>query len=692
MKKLLLFWCFLNLLLLPLSACALEIDLSAAHISLGDTVEVKVLGAEGKMCSYTLLHGKTEVFAQEAVPCHTGILHPRKTGDYTLTVACEGEEESVRFTVSQQVQLSSDAAAPVAGTGIRTEGKMGTVFAQGDMRTVTVIAPGSWTARTDDDFITLYTSCGRDGDGLTFSVDKTEEERTGTIFLTSGQDILSLAVRQVAEYQKTQEEELSFSEEEAFILADGETCAVYTLNGEETDVTVSASGEWEAVTEDEFLSFTVTEEGLSLWADENDTPAARTGCVTLLCGNAQAYVYVHQQPASAGAEVLAAYLNREEATAYQDTLLARVETGMDAKMLVISMAGRTERYPAAAFAKEIDNALLWQVDLPAESAGEWDVLFAAEDEAGRSGEKKMCGLTVLPEEAAFVSESAVLTEVGSRYSISFTTTAAADQAVLQDENGAPLLTLSRQDGEITYAGPVGERERYIAWDVPLDKSIAPAFVRVGENAVPVSVRTVLTPSDITLFSQTDGWWQDKKYSISNLETSGCAVFSLSHALQLLGYTGEEITPERLAKTYAVALMKDGSGTMNSSLVGRAGDDFGFKTRYELYENPSTIRQKAAEGAVFSFSVVNGHIACVAAVSEDGQKCLIIDSAPSATFERKGDEPVYFLSQDGTFQLAHTPADIPGIEYCIETNSYGCGVYYLDMAYVARRGVRLIQPR
>ena len=93
--------------------------------------------------------------------------------------------------------------------------------------------------------------------------------------------------------------------------------------------------------------------------------------------------------------------------------------------------------------------------------------------------------------------------------------------------------------------------------------------------------------------------------------------------------------------------------------------------------------------MFTFSVVNGHIACVADV--EGDKCLIIDSAPSATFERKGETPVYVQDENGGFVPVETPAEIGGVEYCMETGSYGSAVYYLDLSYVARRGVRLIQP-
>lgn len=688
MKKL---FFMLIVLLLPFSALALEAEVSSAVVALGDAVQVTVTGAEGNLCSYRLLLGNKEVFSGESVPCHQGILHPRQEGNYTLIVSCGEEEADVSFTVSQKVHLSETGVALTEGS-ISVEGKQSTVFMQGDMRTLTVFAPGPWTAQTHDDFITLFDTCGRSGDRLTFSVKETEENRQGVIFIKSGADTLPLDIRQVARLQETVEEELSLTEETSHIFVEGHPFLMMELNGEETDVIVSASGEWNAVSADDFLSFTQTDEGLSLYADENDTPYARQGSIALSCGNEQAHIYVLQPPMVQGARVESVQLNMEEATAWQDTLLARVETSLDAEKLVLSMDGLEETYPAQAYALKADDMLLWQVDIPIRSAGEKTLLFAAEDQDGNSDQKQLASLSVKQEKAALVPGTAVLTSVGSRHSLSFVTTASAKNAVVLDGQGQEMASFSASDGKIAFAGEGAEKERYTQWTLEIGKDMQPAFLQVGDSREQVQMRTVLTPRDIALYSQTDGWWRDKKYSISELETSGCAVFSLAHALQLLGYTGEEITPEKLAKTYAVALMKDGSGTMNSSLVGRAGDDFGFRTRYELYENKNTIRDKAAEGAVFTFSVVNGHIACVAGISEDGEKCLIIDSAPSATFERKGDEPVYFLGTDGQYHTAATPADIPGTAYCIETNSYGCAVYYMEMDYVARRGVRLIQPR
>lgn len=193
-----------------------------------------------------------------------------------------------------------------------------------------------------------------------------------------------------------------------------------------------------------------------------------------------------------------------------------------------------------------------------------------------------------------------------------------------------------------------------------------------------------------LYSQCSGYWEDKKYRTSNLEKSGCAVFSLAHALQHLGYTGDEIRPEMLAQTYAFALVQ--GGTMNDILVGHAGDDFGFKTRYELYTDLPTIRSRMDQGAVYSFGVVTGHIAMIIEKNEDGTMFRVVDSAPSATWERIKNAQLFLQDDAGAFYPITDLSQIPGIRYYIETESFGGATYWLKDSYIAKRGVRLIQPR
>ncbi len=236
---------------------------------------------------------------------------------------------------------------------------------------------------------------------------------------------------------------------------------------------------------------------------------------------------------------------------------------------------------------------------------------------------------------------------------------------------AGLVTIATGDSAayVHVYQPAGKVQAGTAEEVPLPETQAEGF---------------------TLHSQSCGYWQDKPYGRTNLQQSGCAIFALSHALQCLGFQGEETTPEYLAAHYAASLRE--GGTVNSYLVGHAADDLGFKTRYDLYDSLPAIREKLQEGAVFSFAVVSGHIAMVAGQSQDGTMFRIIDSAPSATWERIQNARLYMQTADGGFAPMESLRDVPGLRYYIETGCFGGAEYWLEADYVARRGVRLIQLR
>lgn len=194
----------------------------------------------------------------------------------------------------------------------------------------------------------------------------------------------------------------------------------------------------------------------------------------------------------------------------------------------------------------------------------------------------------------------------------------------------------------------------------------------------------------TLYSQKDGWWLDKKYSRSNLDQSGCAIFTLAHALDLLGMKADNTRPEVLAKDYAAYLAE--SGTVTSNLLAAAGRNFGFTTSKDKIHNAAEIAQHFDRGAVFSFAIVNGHIALAAGMSEDGTKVRVIDSAPSATMERIVGACMYLPDEAGQWKSIQSLWDMPGAKYYAETGQFSGMEYYLDLSYVASRGVRLIAPK
>ena len=193
-----------------------------------------------------------------------------------------------------------------------------------------------------------------------------------------------------------------------------------------------------------------------------------------------------------------------------------------------------------------------------------------------------------------------------------------------------------------------------------------------------------------VYSQKDGWWKDKKYRHSNLGKSGCAIFALSHALERMGHTEIEILPENLAVKYAYCLIPN-EGTSNELLINTAAKDFGFTTRKTLYSDKKQILQLLDEGAYFSFSIARGHIAMVSGKSEDGTMIRVVDSAPSATFERIVNCSPYYQTRSGAFRAALSLDDLPGARWYFETGEYGGLEYWLPIDYVAKRGVRLIQP-
>ena len=202
----------------------------------------------------------------------------------------------------------------------------------------------------------------------------------------------------------------------------------------------------------------------------------------------------------------------------------------------------------------------------------------------------------------------------------------------------------------------------------------------------------LSPSDGAqeIYSQKDGWWKDKKYRHSNLGKSGCAIFALSHALFRMGHDEEAALPENLATKYAYCLIPE-EGTNNTLLINTAARDFGFTTKGDLINDEKKIAELIRSGALFSFGIARGHIAMVSGISDDGAMVQVVDSAPLATFERIKDASQYYEKRPGVYRAALTLDDMPGARWFFETNEYGGMEYYLPMEYVAKRGVRLIQP-
>lgn len=276
-----------------------------------------------------------------------------------------------------------------------------------------------------------------------------------------------------------------------------------------------------------------------------------------------------------------------------------------------------------------------------------------------------------------------------------------DVTVISDREGAQSITwsLSTPEGEV-FAGK--ETDHFVASFRPRQEAEYTLTVTVSygkkdtESAsvvIPVSGTAPVQEGPDVVYSQKDGWWKDKMYSTKyhrSVQKAGCALFALSHALQRLGKSGEEVQPDQLAVRFKSCYVEE-HGTANEILLSRAGEIWGFSTANDLIGTELGIRTCFALGDRFSFSIVNGHIGYADALSEDGTKVHVIDSAPSATYERLKNGSVYYLDANGAFVEAKTPDELPGIRWFFETGEYGGMEYWMDLSYCARRGMRLIRP-
>ena len=212
-----------------------------------------------------------------------------------------------------------------------------------------------------------------------------------------------------------------------------------------------------------------------------------------------------------------------------------------------------------------------------------------------------------------------------------------------------------------------------------------------EVSIPVSGTAPAPDGPGVIYSQKDGWWYKKKYSSSrDLQKAGCAVFTMSHALQRMGYSDENVLPEKIARRYSY-FYREGEGTNNEGLVTSLGKEYDYISQSDLIRSAREIAASLRQGDYFSFSIVDGHIALCDGLSEDGTKLHIVDSAPGATFQRirfKGN--IFFRTEDGSFTAVDAAEDLPGIRWFFETQEYGGMEYWMDIDYCANRGMRLIR--
>ena len=613
----------------------------------------------------------------------------------------ESSDASVTYTARAEGSLKVEAAVtdergnsassaleiPVAkGSGITAQGDMGSFYSQGGIRTWIIRAPGIWTAKANDDFITLNNDCGYDGDKLTFSLqDNGWSSRSGSISIQCGAETVALPVIQSNEPAE-EEDVWLFSENPDAVTLDGAERTTWLDASGERLFSVQASGEWEAQGDADFVTVQKESDALRLTVQENLLSVARSCKVTLTCGSAQAYAYVFQSPAPSGADVLEASTEASSGRAWQDTIKARVRTSSDAQALMVTGAGGQTASFARSDAKKDGNELLWTVDVPLWGGGEEPLLFAAENQQG-AGKKSCVIVQDTPEDAGFSCAEAQLSVQNGQSSLTVRVTQATDKIEALDKSKKSIGFYTEKQAKIDRYVSSDNQGRYADWVIAVKDGEVPSFLRLGDSLLPVSSPHE-TADTMTVYDQCDGSWTNAPYRKSTLEQSGCAIFALAHALQVIGITGENTTPEALAEKYAFCLV-DG-GTLNSTLIGNAGNDLGFKTRYELFTNKNEVIKKLSQGAVFTFSVVSGHIAMVYELSGDQTMFHVVDSALSATFSRIKNAQMYRLDENGAFVPVNALSELSGAKYYIETNAYGGGNYWLEASYVLKRGLRRIQ--
>ena len=215
--------------------------------------------------------------------------------------------------------------------------------------------------------------------------------------------------------------------------------------------------------------------------------------------------------------------------------------------------------------------------------------------------------------------------------------------------------------------------------------------------IPVSGTAPVQQGADVVYSQKDGWWHSVIYRpkkpIETLEKGGCAIFSLSHILQRLGFSGEDVLPENLCVKNSRFYIP-GRGTDNPGLILQASKDYGFTTQEDLIETEKGVADCLKRGDLLTFMIVTGHIAMADGISEDGQYVHIVDSATGATFERKDrwktKGHIFYQAEDGSFTEAMSADELPGIRWFFETEDY-CGMaYWMDLHYCAHQGMRLVR--
>lgn len=210
--------------------------------------------------------------------------------------------------------------------------------------------------------------------------------------------------------------------------------------------------------------------------------------------------------------------------------------------------------------------------------------------------------------------------------------------------------------------------------------------------VPVSGTAPEQQGAAFVYSQADGWWKQPLYQASHIhtmESSGCAVFMLSEALQRLGLGGGEALPGPLAAKYG-QYYTEGKGARTEAMITQAGLYFGFETVHLPVRDADEILSFLRRGDLFCLGPVPRHVTLADRADEESRKVHIIDSWPETTFSHLGRTPAWIPDEDGNWRKIRSAEEIPGIRWFFETGRFGGAEYWLDLDFCALRGMRLIR--
>ncbi len=661
----------------------IDMTLSVDHdrIALGSSVGISAdcdLDSESISFIFSVFRDNMKLWQQKSTDSAC-IYHPKHIGIYEIRCLLLHESgQSCEASVSFEV---------VPGSGIALEGESAVFDFFGGQKEFTVHADGIWTAECNDSRFLLDKAAGRDGDFLTVCAVPDESLPAHGVLTIKTAGSTADFILSITDHDSVEEELLP----EEQTLPPWERVLVIMDQGNTYTAEISSDGPWTCTADRDDIDISTDGSLLTCRLPSNKTDHILYSHIRISDGTNDGHLAIYQIPERDKPEIIApATLDIcPEYTAFSDVISLNLVCSPDTAALLVDTDWGLHLELDRSAAMYAEN--FWQITFPAESEGIKRIMITPINAEGTRGDGKWADIRVLPEEPAVIRAEAVHAGDGTR--LRLLTTASTDEITLSDAQNN-VFRFTRDNAEIDLYIDENNHERYALWEIIADGDTPYISCGVSDTVAPI-IHTAITKeetsSDTELlpYDQFNGLWIDVPYRTSELQTSGCAIFTLATALSKLGYSGEEIEPGKLADKYRFCLVK--GGTLNSTLIGNAGKEFNYRTRYDLYTEKSKVMQFFSDGAVFSFSVVQGHIALIDRPNEDGTYFHVMDSALTATFSRIKGAGIFVL-KDGQYQPVSSPGEIDNARYYIETDAYSGGQYWLKAEYCLKRGMRLILPK